>query len=135
MNYIKLVKRWLISIHNLESVWNYIYEHKFGHNLRDGVSPFSGFGLKEKLYGLSLWMGFNCLKCFMVPLYWCGSTVSRLQRAFTGRQFTYFLPLSPQDVLVLIWSTSEGWKAELPLEPTSGFEPGTPGSGIQCPNH
>ena len=37
--------------------------------------------------------------------------------------------------LVLIWSTSEGWKAELTLEVPSGFEPRTPGLGIQRLNH
>ena len=30
--------------------------------------------------------------------------------------WTLFLPFSPQEVLVLIWSTSEGWKVELTLE-------------------
>ena len=29
----------------------------------------------------------------------------------------------------------EGWKAELILEPSSGFEHGTPGLGIQHLNH
>ena len=43
----------------------------------------------------------------------------------------YFLPLSSQKFLVLILSTSQGWKAESTLEPPSGFEPGTPGLGIQ----
>ena len=33
----------------------------------------------------------------------------------------YFLPLSSQNFLVLILSTLEGWKAELTLEPPSGF--------------
>ena len=47
----------------------------------------------------------------------------------------YFLPLSPQEVLVLIWSTSEGWKSKFTLEPPSGLEPETPGLGIQRPNH
>ena len=47
----------------------------------------------------------------------------------------YFLPLSSQKFLVLILSTLEGWKAELTLEPPSGFEHGTPGLGIQCFNH
>ena len=44
----------------------------------------------------------------------------------------YFLPLSSQKFLVLILSTSEGWKTESTLEPPSGFEHGTPGLGIQC---
>ena len=43
----------------------------------------------------------------------------------------YFLPLSPQKFLVLNLLTSEGWKAESTLKPTSGFECGTPGLGIQ----
>ena len=37
----------------------------------------------------------------------------------------YFLPFSSQKVLVLILSTSEGWKAESNLEAPSGFEDGT----------
>ena len=47
----------------------------------------------------------------------------------------YFLSLSSQKFLVLILSTSEGWKAESTLEPRSGFEHGTPGLGIQRLNH
>ena len=54
-------------------------------------------------------MGFNCLKA--------GAT--------SKRQFTF-----PQKFLVLILSTSEGWKAESILEPPSGFELGIPGLGI-----
>ena len=42
----------------------------------------------------------------------------------------YFLPFSSQKFLVLILSTSEGWKAESTLEPPSGFEHGTPGLAI-----
>ena len=38
----------------------------------------------------------------------------------------YFLPFSSQEFLVLILSTSEGWKAESTLEPPSGFEHGEP---------
>ena len=37
--------------------------------------------------------------------------------------------------MLLILSTSEGWKAESTLEPRSGFERETPGSGIQRLNH
>ena len=40
-----------------------------------------------------------------------------------------------QGFLVTIWSTSEGCKTELTLEPPSGFEPGTPGLEIQHLNH
>ena len=55
---------------------------------------------------------------------WWGSTFSRLQSHY--KETVYFLPLSPQEVLILIWST---------LEPPIGFEPGTTGLGIQRPNH
>ena len=47
----------------------------------------------------------------------------------------YFLPFSSQKFLVLILSTSKGWKAESNLEPPSGFERRTPGLGIQRLNH
>ena len=47
----------------------------------------------------------------------------------------YFLPFSSHKFLVLILSSSEGWKAESTLEPLSGFEHGTPGLGIQHLNH
>ena len=40
---------------------------------------------------------------FMAPLW--GSTVSRLQCHY--KEIIYFLPLSPQELLVLIWLTSE----------------------------
>ena len=69
-------------------------------------------------------MGTLTTKNFMVPFYGWGSTVSKLQSHY--EETVYFLPLSSQNILVLIWSTLEGWKAEPTLEPTSGFEPGTP---------
>ena len=47
----------------------------------------------------------------------------------------YFLPLSSQKFLVLILSTSEGWKTESTLEQPSGLEHGTPGLRIQRLNH
>ena len=43
----------------------------------------------------------------------------------------YFLPFSSQKFLVLILSTSEGWKVESTLKPPSSFEHGNPGLGIQ----
>ena len=58
-------------------------------------------------------MGFNCLKA----------------RATLRRQFTFHQ--RSQKFLVLILSTSEGWKTESNLKPPSGFEHGTPGLGIQ----
>ena len=54
----------------------------------------------KKKYGPFLWMGFDCLKAW----------------ATLRRQFT-FLPLSSQKDLILILSTSEGWKAESTFEP------------------
>ena len=47
-----------------------------------------------------------------------GSTVSRQQSH--NDETVYFLPLSPQEFLVLIWWTSEGWKTESTLEILSG---------------
>ena len=47
----------------------------------------------------------------------------------------YFLPLCSQKSLVLILSTSEGWKAEPTLKPPSVFEHQTPGLGIQHVDH
>ena len=47
----------------------------------------------------------------------------------------YFLPLSSQKFLALILLNLEGWKAELTLNPPSGFEHGTPGLRIQRLNH
>ena len=64
-------------------------------------------------------MGFNWLK----------------DRATLRRQFTFYHLHSSQKFLVLILSNSEGWKAELTLEPPSGFEHGTPGLEIQHLNH
>ena len=42
-----------------------------------------------------------------------------------SEEAVYFLPLSSQKLLVLILSTSEGWKAELTLEPPSDSFPNT----------
>ena len=47
----------------------------------------------------------------------------------------YFLPLSSQKFLLLILSTSKGWKAESTLEPPNGFEYGTPKLEIRRLNH
>ena len=51
------------------------------------------------------------------------------------KEAVYFLPFSSQKFLVLILSTSEGWKAELTLQPPSGSDHGIPGLGIQRLNH
>ena len=61
----------------------------------------------------NLCTGLNCLK------------VTELLQADS-----LFFIISPQDVVVLIWSTSEGWKAESTLEPPCGFDPGTSGLEI-----
>ena len=58
----------------------------------------------------------------MASFYRWGSSASRLQSHF--KEAVYFLQLSSQKFLVLILSTSEGWKAESTLEPPSGFEHG-----------
>ena len=52
----------------------------------------------------------------MVPFYGWGSPNSRLLSHY--EEELYFLPLSSQRFLVLIWLTSEGRKAESTLEPT-----------------
>ena len=67
----------------------------------------------------------------MAPFYGWVSTVSRLKSHY--EETGYFFPLSPWAVLVLIWSTSEGWKDVSNLEPPSSFEPGTPGLRIHWP--
>ena len=61
--------------------------------------------------------------------------VQLLQGCSHFEEAVYFLLLSFQKFLVLILSTSEGWKAESILEPPSGFEHGPPGLGIQCLDH
>ena len=66
---------------------------------------------------------------FMAPFYGRGSTASRVQSHY--KETVYFLPLSSQKLLVLILSSSEGWKAESTLELPSGFKHRTPGSVIQ----
>ena len=65
---------------------------------------------------------------FMVPFYGWGSTASRLELLRgSSLLFTTKFP----EILVLILSTSEEWKAELTLEPSSGFKHRT--SGIKKP--
>ena len=63
-------------------------------------------------------------KSFMAPFYEWVPTMSRLQSY--SEETVYFLPLRPQEFLVLISLTLEGWKAESTLEPPNGFEPWTP---------
>ena len=55
--------------------------------------------------------------------YGWGSTASRLQSHYEGA--VYFLLISPQEILVLIWSTSAEWKTDLTLKLPPAFEPGT----------
>ena len=68
----------------------------------------------------------------MTPFYGLGSTVSNLQNH--NKKTVYFLPINTQEVLVLIWSTPGGWKADSSLEQPSGFELGTHELGIQRSN-
>ena len=65
----------------------------------------------------------------MRPFYEWGSNAARPQLLRGGNLL--FTTTFPQKFLVLILSTSEGWKTKSTLEPPSGFEHGTPGLGIQ----
>ena len=69
----------------------------------------------------------------MAPFYEWGSTVSRVPSHY--KETVYFLPVSLWEFLVFIRLTLEGWRAESTLEQPSGFEPRTPGLGIQRLNH
>ena len=98
----------------------FLFPQKCGcSNYGDNSTMYTTAKKTLKLTGPFLWMAFNCLKA-RLPLH---------------KEIVHFLPLSPQEFLILIWSTSEGWKAELALEPPSGFEPGTSGLDIKRPNH
>ena len=66
-------------------------------------------------------------KNFTTPFYGWGSTFSKLHYEET----VYFLTLGPWDFLLHIKLTSERRMAVLTLEPLNGFEPKTPGLGIQ----
>ena len=67
----------------------------------------------------------------MAPFYGLGSTVLRPQSPY--EETVYFLALSPQGFLLLIWLILEGWKAEWTLEPPSDFETGIPLFGNLAP--
>ena len=64
----------------------------------------------------------------MAPFYGWVSAASRLHSHY--KEGVYFLPISSQIFLGLIWSISERWKSESTLEPQrhSGSEHGTPGT-------
>ena len=47
----------------------------------------------------------------------------------------YFLPVSSQNILVLILLTSEEWKPESTMEAASGIELGTHGLAMQRLSH
>ena len=74
--------------------------------------------MEEKNFKKTLW-----------PLFMDGVQLPQGYSHF--EEAVYFLLFSSQKFLVLILSTSEGWKAESTLEPPGGFEHGTPGLGIQ----
>ena len=80
----------------------------------------------KKIFSFSRYSNF-CIfkKNFMASFYGWGSIASRLQSHYG--EVVYFLPLSSQKFLVLIWSILEGQKAESTLEPFNGFEHGIPG--------
>ena len=69
---------------------------------------------------------------FISLFYEWALTVSELQSHHEEK--IYFLSQSPQ-LLVLIRSTLERWKAKSTSEPSRYFEPGTPRLVIQYPNH
>ena len=79
----------------------------------------------------TIWRNLRIKKKTLWPLFMDGPP----QGYSHFEEAVYFLPFSSQKFLVLILSTTEGWKAESTLEPPSGFEHGTPGSGIQRLNH
>ena len=60
----------------------------------------------------------------MAPFCGWGSIASRLQTHL--EEAVYFLPPISQKFLVLIWSTTEDWKADSTLEPSYGFKQETP---------
>ena len=57
------------------------------------------------------------------------------QRSSHFKEAVYLITISSQKFLVLILATSQVWKAESTWEPSSGFEHGTPGLGLQHLNH
>ena len=65
-------------------------------------------------------------KHFTAPLHRWGSMAQGYGSHY--KKSLYFLSPSPQEVLVLTWLISEGWKAELTFEPPSSFELRSPGS-------
>ena len=69
----------------------------------------------------------------MSPSYGWDSAVPRLKCHY--EETVYFLLLSYQEVLVLIWLTSKGWKAESTFGPPSEFKLETSRLEIQCPMH
>ena len=75
----------------------------------------------------------NVLKITLWPLFIDGVKLPQGYRATTMR--LHYLPVSPQEYLVLISSISAGRKVESTLVLLSDFEPGTPELGIQRLNH
>ena len=55
----------------------------------------------------------------MASFYGWDPTASRLDSHY--KEAVYFIPLSSEEFLVLIWLTLEGWKTESTLEPPSGL--------------
>ena len=99
----------------LTEFWIHLYDNPWIIHEYPCVCWEDSSNKKNKLYGLFFFYGW-------------GSTASRLEPLQGGSLlFTTKFP----EILVLILSTSEGWKAELTLEPPTGFEHGSPGLGIQ----
>lgn len=103
--------------------------------------PFSSFLLQERLIPKHFFTTLKCLKKYyrgpleaLIPFFnTTFKAVSSLQCHY--EETVHCLLISPQDVLVFIWSTWEGWNAKSKLGPTSGFEPRIPRLEIQRPNH
>ena len=93
-----------------------------GNDLFNSVARFP----KCSTFTGSLWLTLSKsiameIKNFMALFYGWGWTVWRLQSHSRGT--VYFLPLSSQELPVLIWSTSRRCKAELALEPPRLLNP------------
>ena len=85
-----------------------------------------GSCLTQSVIQLSYIYIYICVWNFMAPFYGWGSTASRLHSHYKEIFTTSF-----QKFLVLIRSILEGWKYEMTLNPSSGFELGYQSSYYQ----
>ena len=75
---------------------------------------------RKIVYSLKTIVLFCFKKNFMAPLYDWGRSASMILSHY--EETIYFLPLSHQEFLILIWSTWQGCKDESTLNSPSGFE-------------